>query len=256
VNIFDKLDAHMEAKEPGYLAKRRREREERECARQARVAELIAHYGSVEAVLAPCERETVLLEAVKPWRVACDPPTQRWHEHLMAVPSPRFGRRFPFRRRLLRLASNSTIGAAGKTNSWMSSLMTRSGSTLLRNVACALLSSSLNAISRSRRPPISWNASAYTLIENSMTTKWRSGFSATSNASLPVRRALPRPHNCPTLPRRYYLNLPQRRSKWIWQASVTRPDSRRVGVAGLDRGQRGLRNRPRNHAQELGEFLL
>lgn len=41
-------------------------------------AEVIVRYGSVEAVLAPCEREKLLRKAVRKWSKFWPPPAERW----------------------------------------------------------------------------------------------------------------------------------------------------------------------------------
>ena len=77
-NIFAGFDDWVEAREPGWKAKRAAEKAERERKRLARVAEAVARHGSPEAVLAPCEREQLLHEALWPWIVSAAAPWQRW----------------------------------------------------------------------------------------------------------------------------------------------------------------------------------
>jgi hypothetical protein len=76
------FDDWMEAKEPGYKASCRAEHEAKEDARLARVADLIHRHGSKQAVIAPCEREQLLIAAVAEWRKTCKPPHQRWTKGL------------------------------------------------------------------------------------------------------------------------------------------------------------------------------
>jgi len=51
-------------------------------------AETLARYGSVEAVIAPCERESMLREAVRKWSTFCDPPDQRWTQSIDGCSDP------------------------------------------------------------------------------------------------------------------------------------------------------------------------
>jgi hypothetical protein len=84
-NIFDGFDDWMEAREPGYKARRAFERERKERERRDRAAALVAAHGSVEAVLAPCAREAALIAAVAAWRKPCAPPHERWTQSLAGV---------------------------------------------------------------------------------------------------------------------------------------------------------------------------
>jgi hypothetical protein len=84
-DIFAGFDDWMEAKEPGYKARRALERERKERDRRDRAAALIARYGSVEAVLAPCEREAAPIAALAAWRETCAPPYERWTRTLAGV---------------------------------------------------------------------------------------------------------------------------------------------------------------------------
>lgn len=81
-NPFVGFDDWMEAKEPGWKAARAAERKDREDARTARRAALIARFGSLAAVLEPCERERAILAAVARWRAACEPSHARWTHDL------------------------------------------------------------------------------------------------------------------------------------------------------------------------------
>lgn len=82
VNIFAGFDDWMEEKEPGWKAKKAAEKAERAAAWRRLKADLIAEAGSVEAVVAPCEREMILLAAVKQWRKTSPRPHQRWTKTL------------------------------------------------------------------------------------------------------------------------------------------------------------------------------
>jgi len=78
VNIMDGWDDWMEEKEPGYKARRAKEKSDKASARRARVKILMQKYGSEEAGLAPCEKEKLLHKALKPWLKYCKRPHQRW----------------------------------------------------------------------------------------------------------------------------------------------------------------------------------
>lgn len=52
--------------------------------RQRRFQRLMDRYGSVAAVIAPCEREQAIMAAVAPWRVARPAPYDRWTASLGA----------------------------------------------------------------------------------------------------------------------------------------------------------------------------
>jgi DNA-binding CsgD family transcriptional regulator len=43
---------------------------------------VISRYGSVDAAIAPCEREVLLRESVLQWSTPCDPPHQRWTKRI------------------------------------------------------------------------------------------------------------------------------------------------------------------------------
>ncbi|MFP5077031.1 transposase [Rhizobium sp. YIM 134829] len=64
--FFDGFDDWMEEREPGYKAKQARERSEREMKRQARCRELLAEYGSEDAVFADTKQEELLRAALHP----------------------------------------------------------------------------------------------------------------------------------------------------------------------------------------------
>lgn len=78
INLFAGLDDFMEASEPGYKARRAAEKADKVAARKRRRDALISHHGSLEAALAPCERELLLLDAVALWRRCSPPPHNRW----------------------------------------------------------------------------------------------------------------------------------------------------------------------------------
>jgi hypothetical protein len=82
-----KLSEELEAWERADKAKRSAERaadaghgSEKASASASRRRQLLERFGSEAAVLAPCERERLLLDAVKPWRIRLDPPHERWTE--------------------------------------------------------------------------------------------------------------------------------------------------------------------------------
>jgi len=81
-NPFAGFDEHTEIDNPGYMERQRAERAEKLKVWHARRDALIERYGSLEAVEEPCEREALILEAVAPWRVPCEPPHQRWTREL------------------------------------------------------------------------------------------------------------------------------------------------------------------------------
>ena len=81
-DVFTGFDDHMEAKEPGWKAKRAAERVEK-ARRQAEYrAEVLGRYGSETAALAPCERERLLRAALAPWLVLQDRPWDRRTDNL------------------------------------------------------------------------------------------------------------------------------------------------------------------------------
>ncbi|MFC0278612.1 helix-turn-helix domain-containing protein [Falsigemmobacter intermedius] len=67
-NFFAGFDDWMEAKEPGYKAEQARRRADREAKRLARCKELLAEYGSREAVFAPTDTEARLRDALASFR--------------------------------------------------------------------------------------------------------------------------------------------------------------------------------------------
>lgn len=77
-DIFGGFDDWMERKEPGWKAKQAAER----AARLRREAEeheaVVAKYGSVDAALAPCERERLVAEALGDLVIKQPAPHQRW----------------------------------------------------------------------------------------------------------------------------------------------------------------------------------
>lgn len=82
LNIFTGFDDFMEAKEPGYKAARARDRAEKNAARAARRKMLFGRFGSEEAITAPCGRERMILQALKPWRTVRGRPYERWTDAL------------------------------------------------------------------------------------------------------------------------------------------------------------------------------
>ena len=66
-NIFEGFDDWMERQEPGWKAKRTAEHAERRARNALKRAAVIAKYGTPEAALAPCDRENLILAAVKRW---------------------------------------------------------------------------------------------------------------------------------------------------------------------------------------------
>lgn len=81
-SMFWGFDDFQEMKEPGYKAQCAWEIAAKSAARAARKKALIEKYGSVEAGLEPCDRERLILIAVKPWRKASKRPHQRWTHSL------------------------------------------------------------------------------------------------------------------------------------------------------------------------------
>lgn len=77
-NMFAGFDEFQEIDHPGYMAQQRVEKAEKRRQHDARRAELVAEFGSLDEVLEPCRRERVLTAAVKPWRKPVKPPYQRW----------------------------------------------------------------------------------------------------------------------------------------------------------------------------------
>lgn len=63
-NFFAGFDDWMEAKEPGYKAREARRRAEKEAARLARCRDLLAEFGSEDAVFAPSEDEEAVRVAL------------------------------------------------------------------------------------------------------------------------------------------------------------------------------------------------
>lgn len=97
VNPFTGFADYMEAKEPGWKAEQARRRAEREATRLARCDELLAEYGSREAVFAATDREKRLRRALGPLRegtdsykgwIAGDPTPAMWEALRRAYPLP------------------------------------------------------------------------------------------------------------------------------------------------------------------------
>ena len=84
-NMFAGFDEFLEIDDPGYMARQAAERAEKRRQQDARRAELVAEFGTLEAVLEPCWREKALLAAVKPWRKAQPRPHQRWTQSLAGL---------------------------------------------------------------------------------------------------------------------------------------------------------------------------
>ncbi|CAM3142418.1 AsnC family protein [Paracoccus nototheniae] len=63
-NMFTGFDDWMEAKEPGYKVKEAARRADKEAQRRARCRELLAEYGSEDAVFAPTDTEAALRDAL------------------------------------------------------------------------------------------------------------------------------------------------------------------------------------------------
>jgi len=78
VNVMEDFDDWIEKREPGHKARKAKEQEEKAAARRARVKILLKRYGSVEAGLAPCEKEKLLHEALRPWIIYRKRPYHRW----------------------------------------------------------------------------------------------------------------------------------------------------------------------------------
>ncbi|AGT08123.1 helix-turn-helix domain-containing protein [Paracoccus aminophilus] len=74
-SFFAGFDDWMEAKEPGYKAREAVRRAEKEAKRRARCKELLALYGSVDAVFEPTPLEAALRDALEP---LMDPANTLW----------------------------------------------------------------------------------------------------------------------------------------------------------------------------------
>ena len=77
-NVFAGFDEFQEIDDPGYIARQRAAAAEKLRLWHERRAALVKQFGSLEAVLAPCDREKALTNALKPWRVPDKAPHQRW----------------------------------------------------------------------------------------------------------------------------------------------------------------------------------
>jgi len=78
VDIFAGFDDHMEAKEPGWKAKRAAEQAEKTRQRAVYRASVIEKYGSAETAMAPCEREQKLTAALGSLVTKSEQPWSRW----------------------------------------------------------------------------------------------------------------------------------------------------------------------------------
>ncbi len=76
------FDEFTEIDNPGHIAREQAKRVEKRRKEDARRAELLAEFGSFDAVLKPCTRERALLAAVKPWRKAQPRSRGRWTESI------------------------------------------------------------------------------------------------------------------------------------------------------------------------------
>jgi hypothetical protein len=77
-DFFANIDDRIEEQHPGWKAQQAAAAAERTKQKIKDRAEILARYGSVEAAIAPCDREKLLRKAVKKWSTFCDPPHQRW----------------------------------------------------------------------------------------------------------------------------------------------------------------------------------
>ncbi|TNC93817.1 MAG: hypothetical protein FD119_3736 [Stygiobacter sp.] len=84
-DIMAGFDDCIEEKEPGYKARESAERTEKIRKEAEEREKLIAKYGSLEAVLEPCEKELVLREALKPWIIMQG---ERWTSSVDGLHSP------------------------------------------------------------------------------------------------------------------------------------------------------------------------
>ena len=87
LNFLAGFDEFQEIDDPGHMAREAAKRAEKRRQQDARRAELVAEFGSLDAVLKPCAREKALLAAVRPWRKACARPHQRWTKSLAGLGS-------------------------------------------------------------------------------------------------------------------------------------------------------------------------
>ncbi len=72
------FDQFVEIDNPGHIAAKANQAVDRSRAWRERRAHLEARHGGLAAVLLPCDRERMLVDALAPWRVACDAPHERW----------------------------------------------------------------------------------------------------------------------------------------------------------------------------------
>jgi hypothetical protein len=104
INIFQAFMDDMEKRQPGFKAKMREERMMKQLEDEEKRKLLLEKYGSVGAVLAPCEKEKTLIEACKSlmeqdengfWfeknksKITTHPPTDAFKEAVtQAIPLP------------------------------------------------------------------------------------------------------------------------------------------------------------------------
>ena len=81
-NFLAGFDEYEEISNPGHLARLAAKKAEKQRIWTARRAAVLERYGSVDAAVAPCPRETLLRAALKPWRVVHKKPYQRWTSEL------------------------------------------------------------------------------------------------------------------------------------------------------------------------------
>ena len=67
---------------PEHMARWAAQDERRRAAEKPKRDAVIERYGSVEAALAPCEREVLLRQAVRRWSELRSPPDQRWTDNI------------------------------------------------------------------------------------------------------------------------------------------------------------------------------
>jgi hypothetical protein len=86
-NFMAGFDESIEIDQPGYMAEQAAKRAEKRRQQDVRRAELLAEFGSFDAVLKPSAQEKALLAAVKPWRVAQPGSRGRWTATLAGLDS-------------------------------------------------------------------------------------------------------------------------------------------------------------------------
>lgn len=79
------FDEYIEIDKPGHMAAEAAKRIEKRRLQDARRAELVAEFGSLDAVLKPSAREKALLAAVKPWRTAQPGSRGRWTKSIAGL---------------------------------------------------------------------------------------------------------------------------------------------------------------------------